>query len=104
MQSAADQYGSFLEGFTFNTPAFPVYSNTTGKSVKEPAEIKAALVKQIVSSVLFEDCMRNAHAENPIDTFVECGVGKVIAGLIRRTDRDWKAVSVAEASDIPETI
>lgn len=104
MQSAADEYVSFLEGFDFKSPVFPVYSNTTGKAVSEPAEIKTALVKQIVSSVLFEDCMRNAQAENQIETFVECGVAKVIAGLIRRTDRSWKTVSVAEAADIPETI
>ena len=104
MQSAADAYGSFLEPFTFKTPIFPVYTNTTGCAVTEPDAIKDALVKQIVSSVLFEDCMRNAHAENSIETFVECGVGKVIAGLIRRTDRDWKVVSVAEASDIPESL
>jgi len=104
MKSAADQYGSFLEPIEFKKPAFAVYTNTTGGKVSEPAEIKAALVKQIVSSVLFEDCMRSAHQDNQIETFVECGVGKVIAGLIRRTDRDWKAVSVAEASDIPESI
>ena len=104
MQSAADQYGAFLDEFEFNTPSFPVYGNTTGRAVATPEEIKAALVKQIVSSVLFEDCMRNAQAEQQIETFVECGVGKVIAGLIRRTDRDWKAVSVSEASDIPESI
>jgi len=104
MQSAADQYGSFLDSFEFSAPQFPVYSNTTGKAVSTPDEIKAALVKQIVSSVLFEDCMRNAQAEQQIETFVECGVGKVIAGLIRRTDRSWKAVSVSEASDIPESI
>ncbi len=104
MQSAADQYGGFLDGFEFKTPSFPVYSNTTGKVVSEPSEIKAALVKQIVSSVLFEDCMRNAQAENQIETFVECGVGKVIAGLIRRTDRSWSAVSISEASEIPDSI
>jgi [acyl-carrier-protein] S-malonyltransferase len=104
MQSAADQYESFLESFDFKTPRFPVYSNTTGKAVNEPAEIKAALVKQIVSSVLFESCLRNAQAEQKVTTFVECGVGKVIAGLIKRTDRSWTAVSVEEAADIPETI
>jgi [acyl-carrier-protein] S-malonyltransferase len=104
MQSASDEYSEFLKSFDFKTPVFPVYSNTTGQAVSEPDAIKQALVKQIVSSVLFEDCMRNAQRENEIETFVECGVAKVIAGLVRRTDRDWKAVSVAEAADIPESI
>lgn len=104
MQSAADEYVDFLNGFEFNKPIFPIYTNTTGKAISDPAAIKAALVKQIVSSVLFEDCMRNAQSDHGIETFVECGIAKTIAGMIRRTNREWKAVSVAEAADIPEKI
>jgi [acyl-carrier-protein] S-malonyltransferase len=104
MKPASEAYAEFLKDFTFSQPAFPVYTNTTGLSVSEPEAIKQALVKQVVSSVLFEDCMRSAQSEQAITTFVECGVAKVIGGLVKRTDRDWKCVSVAEANDIPESI
>ena len=104
MVSARDAYADFLKEFTFRQPEFPVYTNTTGKSVSEPEAIKAALVRQIVSSVLFEDCMRNAQAENKLSKFVECGIGKVLAGLVRRTDKAWAAISVSEYQEIPENI
>lgn len=104
MQSAADSYESFLKDFEFSKPKFPVYSNTTAQTVSEPEEIKTALVKQVVSSVRFEECMRNAQSEQSVDHFVECGVGKVIGGLIKRTDRSWASTSVQEAEEIPESL
>jgi [acyl-carrier-protein] S-malonyltransferase len=104
MKPASEAYESFLKDFEFRAPRFAVYTNTTGKAVSDPDAIKQALVKQVVASVRFEECMRNAHQEQSIGTFVECGVGKVIAGLVRRTDRDWKVLSVSEAGDIPESI
>ncbi len=104
MQSAADEYEHFLEDFEFKRPSFAVYTNTTGKSISDPDAIKAALVKQITSSVLFEDCIRNSHDEQGVTQFVECGVAKVIAGLVRRTNKEWPVISIQEFEEIPESL
>lgn len=98
MMPARDAFAKFLETVPFGTPKFTVFTNTTGKAVANPDEIRAALVKQVVSSVLWEDCMRSAVAAGATE-FLELGMGGVLAGLARRTDKSWAVKSMAEFSD-----
>jgi [acyl-carrier-protein] S-malonyltransferase len=100
MEPARAEFAQFLETVTFNRPAFTVFTNTTGQAVSEPAQIRAALVKQVVSSVLWEDCMRSAVAAG-VTEFWECGPGGVLAGLARRTDKAWGVKSFSELSELP---
>jgi len=100
MEPARAEFAQFLETITFNRPAFTVFTNTTGQAVSEPAQIREALVKQVVSSVLWEDCMRSAVAAGATE-FWECGPGGVLAGLARRTDKAWHVKSFSELSDLP---
>ncbi len=100
MEPARAGFAAYLAGVTFNRPRFTVFSNTTGQVVAEPAEIRDALIKQIVSSVLWEDCMRNCAAAGATE-FWECGPGGVLAGLARRTEKSWAVKSLAEISDLP---
>jgi [acyl-carrier-protein] S-malonyltransferase len=99
MEPARERFAAFLEGVDIAEPTITVLSNTTGKPVRNAAEIRAALAKQVVSSVLWEDCMREAVARG-VGEFIECGPGAVLAGLARRTDRSWKVTSVAEYADL----
>lgn len=100
MEPARAEFAQFLETVTFNRPAFTVFTNTTGQAVSEPAQIREALVKQVVSSVLWEDCMRSAVAAGATE-FWECGPGAVLAGLARRTDKAWVVKSFSELSELP---
>lgn len=100
MEPARAEFAQFLETVTFNRPTFTVFTNTTGQAVSEPAQIRAALVKQVVSSVLWEDCMRSAVAAGATE-FWECGPGGVLAGLARRTDKTWVVKSFSELSELP---
>ncbi len=104
MEPARAAFAAFLETVPFAAPRFTVFTNTTGQAVSEPAAIKAALVKQVVSSVLWEDCMRSAvatgvaaHGAPP--AFLELGPGGVLAGLAKRTDKAWSVRSLAEFAD-----
>ena len=99
MEPARAAFATFLDGVTFNAPQLTVLTNTTGNVISEPAAIKAALVKQVVSSVLWEDCMRNALAAGATD-FLELGPGGVLAGLAKRTDRAWVVKSAGELADL----
>lgn len=100
MEPARAEFARFLENVPFNRPAFAVFTNTTGQAVSEPAQIREALVRQVVSSVLWEDCMRSAVAAGATE-FWECGPGAVLAGLAKRTDKSWVVKSFAESTDIP---
>lgn len=99
MEPARAQFAAFLETIPFAAPRVAVLTNTTGQAVSDPAQIRAALVKQVVSSVLWEDCMREA-ARLGATQFFECGPGAVLAGLARRTNRDWAVKSFSEFADL----
>lgn len=100
MEPARVAFADFLAGIDFAPPKITVFSNTTGQIVVKPAEIRAALVKQMVSSVLWEDCMRNCAAAGASE-FWECGPGAVLAGLARRTEKAWTVKSFAEFNELP---
>jgi len=100
MEPAREEFARYLAGVTFNRPQFTVFTNTTGQAVSEPAQIRKALIKQVVTSVLWEDCMRGAVAAGATE-FWECGPGAVLAGLAKRTDKAWVVKSFAELADIP---
>ena len=98
-KAARVEFARFLETIPFATPRVTVLTNTTGKVVSDPVAIREALVRQVVSSVLWEDCMREA-ARLGATEFWECGPGAVLAGLARRINRDWPAKSFAEFTDL----
>ncbi len=99
MEPARAAFAAYLETVSFSAPKFTVFTNTTGQAVSDPAAIKAALVKQVVSSVLWEDCMRSAAATGA-SAFWELGPGGVLAGLARRTEKTWTVKSFSEFTDI----
>lgn len=99
MEPARAAFAAYLEAITFNAPKLTVFTNTTGQTLSDPAAIKAALVKQVVSSVLWEDCMRSAAAAGA-SAFWELGPGGVLAGLARRTEKTWTVKSFSEFTDI----
>ena len=100
MEPARADFASFLAGVEFREPRLTVFSNTTARPVRTPDEIRAALVRQVVSPVLWEDCMRNCAAAGAAE-FWECGPGAVLAGLARRTEKSWPVKSLAELADLP---
>ncbi len=98
MEPARERFAAFLADIPFNAPQLTVFTNTTGAAISDPAAIKSALEQQVVSSVLWEDCMRAAAAS--ADSFWELGPGGVLAGLARRTERAWSVTSFAEMADL----
>ena len=100
MLSAKDAFAEFIQPIDFKTPEIAVYTNVTGKRVNGPEEIKEALATQIVSSVRFEDCLLNMNTENSVDTFYECGPGKVLTGFGKRIDKALNIVPVSEFEDL----
>jgi len=100
MASARDSFAVFIKDFEFKRPKIAVYTNVTGGRVSDPDAIRDCLVKQIVSSVRFEDCLRNMASENELGDFQECGPGKVLAGFAKRIDKTLKVSQMAEYDEI----
>ncbi len=100
MEQARVEFAGFLADVAFERPQFTIFSNTTGLVVAEPRQIREALVKQVVSPVLWEDCMRHCAAAGATE-FWECGPGAVLAGMARRTEKSWIVKSFAEFADLP---
>lgn len=99
MEPAREKFAVFLRDIPFQAPQLKVYTNTTGAEISAPDAIKDALVNQVVSSVLWEDCTRAAVADGAAE-FWELGPGGVLAGLARRTERSWTVKSFAESADL----
>jgi [acyl-carrier-protein] S-malonyltransferase len=100
MEPARAAFEKFLQDIPFNAPKFTVYTNTTGEAVSEPSALRAALAKQVVSSVYWEDNCRAAAASG-ITQFYECGPGAVLAGMMKRTAPEAPVTSIAEFAEIP---
>ena len=102
MQSARDAFAEFIKDFDFKVPEIVCYTNVTGGQVSDPEAIKEALVSQVVSSVRFEDNLRNMAMDNGLNEFYECGPGKVLAGFAKRIDRSLVVTSMSEFEEVPE--
>lgn len=99
MEPARVGFEKLLGRIPFAEPRFLVFSNTTGRAASQPAEIRAALVRQIVSPVLWEDCMRRAAGAGATE-FWELGPGGILSGMARRTEKSWNVRSFSEYADL----
>jgi [acyl-carrier-protein] S-malonyltransferase len=103
MESAAAGLAAQLESVAFGEPAFPVVSNVTAAPVTDPAEGRRLLVRQLTAPVRWADSVRAMVAAGVRD-FVELGAGSVLAGLVRRIDREVRVRSVGTWSEVEEVL
>ena len=99
MQPAADVMAEAFETVSWHEPSFPVVSNVDGSLQASPDAIKASLVKQISSPVLWTDCM-NTLKQQGCDQFLECGPGNVLCGLSKRIDKTVPIKSIEAVASI----
>ena len=99
MNSAYEQLEEPLLEASLQTPRFPVMSNVTGEAVETLPEIRTALQEQVTSTVRWTDCMQSL-LDRGCDFFIELGPGEVLAGLLRRTQKDAKVVSVSDPASV----
>ena len=86
MENAGEKLKKVLEEVTLKKPSVPYVTNVTAELVTEKEPIRELLVKQVSSSVRWEQSIRNMIAEG-IDTFVEIGPGKTLSSFMKKTDR-----------------
>lgn len=99
MQSAADKFAEVIADVKLNKPKIPVAQNFTGKFVNDVEEIRQNLISQVAGSVLWEDCVKTIVSAGARQV-VEFGPGKVLTGLIKRTDANVATYNVNDIETI----
>lgn len=87
LKPASDQLREYLANVSFSAPAIALINNVDVAIVTDPALIKDALVRQAASPVRWVETV-NAIAASGIAQLIECGPGKVLAGLTKRINGD----------------
>jgi len=91
MVPAAEVLEEALEATELKVPNVPVLHNIDAEGAVDLADQSRKLVRQVSEPVRFVDCVRAMKAKG-VTRFVECGPGGVLAGLVRRIDKESEAL------------
>jgi [acyl-carrier-protein] S-malonyltransferase len=98
MQPAAEAMREALADATISAPRVPVVANVTAAPTQDPEAIRRLLVEQVTGAVRWRECVAYM-AEQGVTKFVECGSGKVLAGLLKRIAPQSAGISVGAPAD-----
>ena len=101
LKPAAARLATRLAEVEFRAPAIPVLHNVDVRPHATPDEIRSALAQQAASPVRWTDTVRTLAAGG-VTHVVECGPGKVLAGLTRRIDESLTAFALTDAAALDE--
>lgn len=93
MQDAAERLAEALARTVFHTPAIPVFHNLDAQPRQRAADIRVALAAQLHSPVRWTQTIEQ-FVHGGITQFVECGPGKVLAGLNKRIAKDSRTLNL----------
>jgi [acyl-carrier-protein] S-malonyltransferase len=99
MQPAADAMEEALAIATIRQPSVPVVANVTAQPVSDAATIAKLLVQQVTATVRWRESVLTMKSLG-IAKMYELGAGKVLAGLVKRIDKEVEASSVGTPADV----
>ncbi|MES2388711.1 MAG: ACP S-malonyltransferase [Bacteroidota bacterium] len=94
MEPASIALAAAIERTPFNAPACPIYQNVSAEGVTDPAIIKSNLIAQLTAPVRWTQSVRNMAAAGAT-SFVECGPGNVLQGLVKKIVKEAETSAVA---------
>lgn len=100
---AGEKLGEVLEQVEVHTPVIPYVANVTAAYVTDAAEVKPLLKKQVSSSVRWQQSVEAMLADG-VDTFIEIGPGKTLAGFMRKIDRTAKVMNIEKLEDVDRVV
>ena len=106
MEEARTEFEAALDTVSLNEPAFPVYCGADGLAHTDPEEIGHLVAQAITSPVRFVDTIQAMRSDG-VETFVECGPGKVLRGLVRQIDAEANLAAISndeEAAAFQESL
>lgn len=103
LTEAGQKLGEALEHVELAPLQIPYVTNVTAKYVTDIKETKALLVKQVAAGVRWEQSVRNMIAQG-VDTFVEIGPGKTLAGFMKKIDKDVAMYNIETLEDVSKVV
>jgi [acyl-carrier-protein] S-malonyltransferase len=103
MQSAREKVAAALANLPMREPKVPVVSNVTARPVRSVTEIKDLLVRQVTSPVRWSESMQWLVAQG-FTRFIELGPGNVLAGLMKRINKDVEMLSVSDSGSLEASL
>lgn len=103
LEGAGEKLGEALAEVKLHEFTVPYVTNVTAQYVTETSEVKELLVKQVSSPVRWQQCVERMLADG-VDTFIEIGPGKTLAGFMRKIDRKAKVLNVEKVEDLEKAV
>jgi [acyl-carrier-protein] S-malonyltransferase len=103
LQPASEKLKTYLANIEFNVPTIPVINNVDVQILNDPQAIKDALVRQAAKPVRWQETIQ-AMAQQGVTQVVECGPGKVLAGLTKRINDQVFGVPVFDEVSLNEAL
>ena len=103
LEKAGKELAKVLENVEILPLKIPYVTNVTAQYVEDSLQTKELLAKQISSSVRWQQSVENMIAQG-VDTFVEIGPGKTLAGFMRKIDKNVKVYNIQTVADIDVVI
>lgn len=103
MKPAAEKLAVELDKVTLSDARIPVVANVNAQVLTKAEDIKASLVAQAASPVLWEDCVAKMK-EFGADVLLEAGPGKTLCGFNRRIDKSIKSLNVEDVESLEKSL
>ena len=103
MRDAADRLGERMAAIAWTMPSIPVVQNADATVHASVEDIRAALQRQLYLPVRWTECVQ-ALAAHGVTQALECGPGKVLAGLIKRIDKSVEAKAIGAPAELDAAV
>lgn len=103
LRPASEKLKTYLASIEFNVPTIPVINNVDVQILNDPQAIRNALVRQAAKPVRWQETIQ-VMAQQGITQVVECGPGKVLAGLTKRINDQVSGVPVFDEASLNEAL
>ena len=103
LQPASEQLKGYLANIEFKAPTIAVINNVDVEILNDPVAIKDALVRQAAKPVRWQETIQ-AMAQQGVTQVVECGPGKVLAGLTKRINDQVTGIPVFDEASLNEAL
>lgn len=103
LTGAGEKLGEVLEQVEIHQLSIPYVANVTAEYVTDAACVKPLLMKQVSSSVRWEQSVRAMLADG-VDIFIEIGPGKTLAGFMKKIDRTVKVLNIEKLEDVDKVV
>lgn len=103
LEQAGEELEKELEQVEFSDLQIPYVTNVTAEYVTDITKTKELLARQVASSVRWQQSMELLIADG-VDTFVEIGPGRTLAGFLRKINREVKVYNVGTWEDVDKVV